>query len=286
MIIFLILFIFATIYLGIKYFQTKKRIKTLKENLQFQKEYNAIQKCPIEDDKDILLISKIFDELKFRIISLENEKEALEKEYQKITSDLSHDLRTPLTSILGYIELIKEDSAKNLKYLEIVEKKAGYLKELSDKFYELFLTIEKEYKVFQYIELKEFAMEKAFFNYDKFTEKNQAIEITSPDNFKIYSSKEGLEKIFVNAIDNMLKYSQGKNKIKITENPFKIEFSNLTDLTDGDYDEFFMRFKVADSSRRNSTGIGLSIVKNAAKNLGLKVNISVKDGRFFLNIIS
>ena len=284
MTILLIFFIMATIFFAIKYVDTKNRIKALKENLEFQEQCKSVAKCPIGEDVDLLEISKRFDDLQCKIITLENEKEELEKEYQKITSDLSHDLRTPLTSILGYLDLMKKDPANAWVYLETVEEKTAYLKELVDALYELFLIMEKEYQDVQYLNIKELATEKAFFYYDKLTEKNQEMAIDAPGDITIYTSKEGLEKIFTNAIDNMLKYSQGDNRITIGEKPFTIRFSNITDLEDGEYNTFFDRFKVGDLSRKNATGIGLSIVKNLGDKLGFSTKIDVKNHIFTLTI--
>ncbi|MDO5715586.1 MAG: HAMP domain-containing sensor histidine kinase [Tissierellia bacterium] len=272
------------IYLGILYWKLKKAIQILQENIEFQNKFPSRSIPPLNDQGSIHKIYEKMDQLCQENLQLKHERDELSKEYRELMSNISHDLRTPLTAMLGYLDLLKDQSSQNEKYLNIIKGKANYLKNLIEKFYELSLTVEGKDIKSEYFNIKELMMERIFLYYDQIQEKGQNLTIDIPEDFNIYSSKEGILSITTNALDNMLKYSKGDHWVQVTKDPLEIIFSNVTDLPDGNYDDLFERTKVLDSSRKNASGIGLSIIKANGDNLSMDSHIDVKDYVFTLRL--
>lgn len=277
------------LYFIIKYFKLKKDIKDFKETFQKKSKYGSISKMKNYNNKDLEDIATDFQKLIEKNNALKNERNKILNEYRELMANLSHDLRTPLTSVLGYLSLIKneEDLEKIKKYIEISENKSIYLNDLIEKFYELSLIINSDKEIEKdYIDLKELVYSIAFEYYDTFIEKEQDMNIISVDeNIEVFTSPKLLSTIMHNILDNMVKYSMGENSIEIKKDGnIKIIFSNNIEEKDGNYTFLFERSKVLDKSRKSSTGIGLSIVDASLDKLGYDRNIYIKDKKFYLEI--
>lgn len=288
MIIIIICMALAIIYLVFKLYNLKYNLKKLNENLDFRKKNNSLTTLNIStNDREFKKLYNKINNLCVDINKKHNDYENLSTDYKKLMSNLSHDLRTPLTSIIGYLNLLEVDE-KNREYLDIILKKAVFLNELIEKFYELSLVLEKENLEYEEFNLKELILEEAFNYFDKFVKKNQNLNLENIEDIKILSNKKSFESIVINLLDNMYKYSLGNNEIILNGqyNKFKLIFKNKIVYPDGEYDELFERSKVLDNSRKNSTGIGLSIVKANLDNLKLNSRIYVKDNFYYIEIMS
>ncbi len=232
-------------------------------------------------------ISEIYEKILYEINEKNKEIIQLDKDYRDLLANLSHDLRTPLTSIIGYLSLIDEEDEDNKRYLDISLVKANQLKDLIEKFYEYSLIASGSYgSEYEKLKLNEVLNASLINYYDVFSEagKSIAVDILEEDEV-IYSSKKLLSIVFNNLLDNMYKYSLGNNEVKIERiDSLKIIFSNDTDLEDGNYIYLLDRMRVLDNSRK-STGLGLSIVKEALDKLKYDYEIIVKDNRYIFTII-
>lgn len=231
-------------------------------------------------------ISGLYEKILFEMNEKNKEIVQLDSNYRDLLANLSHDLRTPLTSIIGYLSLIDEENEDNKRYLDISLVKANQLKDLIEKFYEYSLVSSGAYSSdFEKLRLNEVLNESLINYYDIFSEANKSIAVDVSDEDEIiYSSRKLLDIIFNNLLDNMYKYSLGNNEVKIeNSHGLNIIFSNDTDLEDGEYSYLLDRMKVIDKSRK-STGLGLSIVKEALDKLRWNYEIFVKDGRYIFKI--
>ena len=218
---------------------------------------------------------------------LNNQIKDLDKSHKELLANLSHDLRTPLTSLIGYIELFEKDDKNKEEYLGILSRRSKTLKELIEKFYQYAIMSNYESGELENINIVDLTIEIILNYYDLFEQAGQDLEIKKDiEIFETVIDRKLFEILINNAMDNMLKYSKGSNKISILEknNKFEIVFSNKTDLKDGNYDFLFERMKVIDSTRKNSTGLGLSILKSAADKLSCESSIIVKENTFYLKI--
>lgn len=231
-------------------------------------------------------IASINEKLIWEINVKNKEIIELDKDYRDLLANLSHDLRTPLTSIIGYLSLI-DCQDDNKRYLDISLTKAGQLKELIEKFYEYSLVSSREVDYgLRKINLVDIFNSVLINYYDIFNDENKSIAIEVDDGVgEVYASEKLLVMIFNNLLDNMYKYSLGNNKIEIRKNQnIIIIFSNDTELEDGEYLSLLDRMRVIDNSRKSS-GLGLSIVKEALDKIKWDYEVRVKNKKFYFTIL-
>lgn len=209
-------------------------------------------------------------------------------------ASMAHDLRTPLTSIMGYIQLIESDNVnddeKN-RYLRIVKKRTEKLNNLVNCFYDLSRIECNEYKMdLKLLDIKEIFCEVLALFYDNFLEANiEPIVVIDEKVSKVIADEDSVNRVFSNLINNILKYNSGevrfivKNEEKFVVTTF---INDAPNLREENIEKIFNRFYTGDSSRNdNSTGLGLSIVKALVEEMGHKIEASLEDGKLVISIL-
>ena len=285
----LILIIIVLIAVIIGYKREFKRIsKQINNNLD---EYVNIKTKSVDKDVEILVqnINIIFDS-KQKVVA---EKKKHEEELRASITNMSHDLRTPLTSIMGYLQMIKSEKpseADKKEYMDIVEKRTKSLQKLISSFYDLSRIEGNEYNFnYKKVNLSNVLCENIALFYNDFI--NNSIEpvIEIEEGIKEIISDEGaITRIFSNLIGNMIKH--GENFVKITlkqENDVIItEFINkATGLTQENVDKLFDRFYTVDNSRSDkNTGLGLYITRILVEKLGHNIKANLKGDNLVISI--
>lgn len=276
MVICLIAIIIFLITIIIGYKREFRRInKQITENVD---EYANIKTKSVDKDIENLVesINLIFDSRQ-KIVAEKNKNE--EKIRQSI-SNMSHDLRTPLTSIIGYLQMIKSEKSSEAdknEYMDIVEKRTKSLQQLISSFYDLSRMEGNEYNFnYKKVNLSSILCENIAVFYNDFRNNNIEPIIEIDENIKDIISDDGaINRIFSNLITNMIKH--GENFVKITlrqENDVIItEFINkATRVTEENVDKLFDRFYTVDNSRSDkNTGLGLYITKILVEKLGYNI---------------
>lgn len=291
MVITIILVIVIIILLSIivSYKREMKNIsKQINNNLN---NYVNIRTASIYKDVETLVnnINLIFDE-KQKIVA---EKKKNEEELRSSICNMSHDLRTPLTSMMGYLQMVRDDSIlveEREEYLAIIEKRAESLQKLITSFYELSRIEGNEYNFqFKSINLSSILCENIALFYNDFI--NNGIEpiIKIDENIDNIISDEGaICRIFSNLIGNMIKHGEGLIKIilKKENNNIITEFINKTCvLKEENVDKLFERFYTVDNSRSDrNTGLGLYITKILVEKLGHKIDAELKENLLSIKI--
>ena len=266
-IVLLLIFILVLIcvILVVKLYLIKHSIKEIKNDFTNILESDTNNIITISSsDKDIkaLTIS-----LNNNLIELRNQKLKYEngnQELKKIITNISHDLRTPLTAINGYIDLLKEEdiSKTQEKYLKIVQRKSNELKELTEQLFEFSKTMDVDINIKkENCCINEILEETLISYYNIFKEKN-IIPTVLICNEKIYKAinKNSLIRIFENILSNVLKYSSGDFKVELKSNG-EIIFSNKAISLDATtVQKIFDRYFTVENAKK-STGLGLAIVK-------------------------
>jgi histidine kinase len=254
-----------------------KPISVLKEGAERIKSGDLNFEIKTTSSDEIGQLNKTFEEMRVKLkesITLQIQYEENRKE---LLSNISHDLKTPITSIIGYVEGIKDGVAntreKMEKYLTTIHIKARDMDSLIDELF-LFskLDLKKESFTFEIIELVEYVRD--------FVEKlhldlvQKGIQITyHPMNQPMYvtADREKLKRVLVNLINNCVKYMNKDDKyisITLHEGPFDV----VVEVTDNGYGidpsalpYIFNRFYRAEMSRNSRTGgsgLGLAISKH------------------------
>ena len=227
------------------------------------------------------------------IKSKESKLERKNANFIKMIRNISHDLRTPLTSSLGYVSLMLESDVteqEKIKNLKIVEERLKRLSELIDSFFEFSKILSND----QIIELDEInlvaVIEKAISNhYEDFSKDNRMIDFkTNKRKIKIKSNEVMLIRVFDNLIRNAYKHSNGNLDIEINQTPDKVKIKFINDLlyNDLDVDRIFDEFYTVDISRtKGNTGLGLAIAKEFVEQLKGKIKADKKNNKLIITII-
>nr|WP_253198150.1 HAMP domain-containing sensor histidine kinase [Clostridium sp. CF011] len=191
-------------------------------------------------------------------------------------ANMSHDLRTPLTSIKGYIQFLKLDNISDeerVEYLNISEQRTKSLESLLNDFYELSLVESQDFELnLEKINITNILQEILLGKYSDFTSRNLKPNIQIPNqNIYIIAEKKSLERIIENLLSNAIKYARDNVSIYLetNSNVVLLKITNtVINLSVEDVEKIFDRFYMADKTRsEKGTGLGLSIVKTLVEKM-------------------
>ena len=209
-----------------------------------------------------------------------------EEEIRKEIENISHDLRTPLTSIRGYLELIKDEDItdkEKKEYIYIIEKRAKVLQNLIQDFYDLSRLENNDYNFsMEIIDINKELKEQILMFYNDFDKNNIDVDIKLKETpILVYLDKNAIERVFHNLIQNATKYSKSKFCMLLNSKNGEIiiEFKNdVQDMNRQDLDLLFNRFYMKDSSRsKDSSGLGLTITKFLIESMNGKIDIELNN---------
>lgn len=289
----IIIFLIVTFLLILtKLFLYKKEIRRITMQIREFRKRKASKKINTEiGDKDIDNLAYETNELLELYKKVEQEKILFEDSLQQGIANMSHDLRTPLTSIKGYLKLLENDEINKEEALRILKNKTEKLNVLIDDFFELASIESKDYELeMTKLNLTNILQDELLAFYEAFERKGiePDVYILSKPIF-IKGDKDSLERIIGNLISNTLKYADGNIQVSLEECSGKavLKVSNTcTSINEKDILYMFDRFYMADKVRKGQgVGLGLSIVKSLIEKMngtiestleGNKVTITCK----------
>lgn len=233
------------------------------------------------------------------VLDVNDEKKA-EKLRREFSANVSHELKSPLTSISGYAELIKNGMVKDediKKFSGIIFDEAGQMLRLIENIILISKLDEKpELKCEEEVSIKETIDEILDLYKGKIDAKNLSVECHIEEGLKKNVPLGMLSELYRNLISNAIKYNKDGGKIIITvEKRGDNIISKITDtgigLEKDEIPRIFERFYMVDKGRNrntNSTGLGLAIVKHIVEDMGgtIDVNSEVGKGTTFKVIFS
>ena len=210
-----------------------------------------------------------------------------ERELRAQIENISHDLRTPLTAIIGYLELLDVSGMdeENLEMVENISGKARSLQRLIGNFYDLSRLELNDYRLQpERLDVSRFAREIALTFYQQFEERGLAVQLTdiSAEAMFICADTGAMERIFSNMFQNALRYAKSYFCLRVFRDGGKIclSFENDTDaLRAEDVEHLFERFYMTQKSRTTEgSGLGLRISKLLAEAMGGSAEASLEQG--------
>ncbi len=274
-VIIVILFIIL-LFAIIKIYIMKKSMKEIAVSFSniLQSDTNTLITITTKDKDIKKLANEINRELK-KLRKQQLQYQNGNQELKRIITNISHDMRTPLTAIRGYIELLRENKEEQEKYLKIIDRKINELTVLTEQLFDFSKTMDMETKIEKEECCLNELLEEALANdYTIFKENNiePQVEICAE---KVYRNldKHTIIRIFENILSNAGKYSNGDFKV-VLDKEGKITFANkATSLDATTVQKIFDRYFTVENAKK-STGLGLSIAKQLVELNG--GNISAK----------
>ena len=230
----------------------------------------------------------INDELK----RLKDERLRFESGNRKIrdtVTNISHDLRTPLTAIHAYLDLLEDEPDEEVRaeYLRRIKNRADVLTDLTGELFEYSKNTNGDYissSSTDVTDLKRITEECFISFYAAFTGKGIEPEIILPDApVKILCDKRSADRILENIIGNALKYADGGFKAEIKEDGTAIFSNPAPNLTAVQTAKLFDRFYTV-SDGTDSTGLGFAIARELTLRVGGKIEADLKDGLLVITV--
>lgn len=207
-------------------------------------------------------------------------------ELKEAVTNISHDLRTPLTAINGYLGLLEqEEKNENVqRYLGQIQNRTEVLINLTEELFRYSIVNSSQSLCYERMDLVRALEESLISFYAVMKEKNITPQIDLPEDAIWMQLDAGaVNRIFSNIISNAIKYSDGDLSVVMTENgavTFSNTARNLNAVTVG---RLFNRFYTVEASR-NSTGLGLSIAKVLTERMGGNISAKYQDHVLYITV--
>ena len=276
------------ITLLIRVVTTNIELKNITRELEeiTEKDTNLLLSTSSGDKSIKILVDSLNKELK-KLLSLKREYSKGIFDVKKSAENIAHDIRTPLTVIKGYVDLLEKEelSEEGRKYLEIIKGRVDYMKEMTD---ELFLSLSMKSRGvlnLSNIDAKSILEEALVSYYNEFKKKGLSPSLMTPnEKVIIKADSKTLYRVYSNIISNALKYGEGEFEVEMDEKGNTI-FSNLAPNMDSvEANKLLDRYYTI-SDAKASSGIGLSISKEILQEMGGELKVKLENQRLYISII-
>lgn len=276
---------FRYLFLLYAFHKLTKEVKEVRQDLT----QNQILHLPLPNRHLAGLIS----EFNYTLEDIQKERqkyEKREKEFQKQIENISHDLRTPLTVILGYLKFVKNKNyaaqdEELREILDIIELKGESMKNLVSQFYEFSRLNAGDYTIKpDRVDVSRILRESLLGNCQILEGTSLDINIDLPEHpVWAVADAAALERIFLNLLQNAGRYAHAYLNIRLneTEKDIAVFFDNdAEELSQEAFSRLFDRFYTQDISRnQGGTGLGLTVAKSLAESMGGTLEAHLGEGR-------
>ena len=204
-----------------------------------------------------------------------------DRELKEAITNISHDLRTPLTAIYGYLELLEGEEVSDEvgQSLKQIRNRTDALKGFTEELFQYSVIVTEEEKEKNEVVLNQVLEEALLGCYGAFVSRKIEPEIQIPEEkIRRILEETALRRVLDNIIYNALKYSNGDFKVTLNQAGV-FTFSNISEeLTPVMLERLFDRFYTVKTGK-NTTGLGLSIAKTLTERIGGRLYAKYEEGR-------
>ena len=268
--------------LGVKLWLLRRGAKALRLGLsqKLREDTNTLLSLPCRDRELRRLASSLNEEL--RLLRKERLRyQQGDRELKEAVVNVSHDLRTPLTALSGYVELLKGEalSPAGQRYLSQIEDRAQAMQAMTEELFRYSLAAEETALTLEPVDLRAAVEEALLSFYGAFQQKGVVPQLSLPQGpVTRQLDKAALSRVLGNILTNALKYSPGELAVALSPAGV-LTFSNpAPDLDPVSAGRLFHRFYTVESSAQ-STGLGLSIARELTQRLGGTISARWESGR-------
>lgn len=237
-------------------------------------------------DKDMRELAAALND---QLVTLRHERRLCrqgDKELKDAVTNISHDLRTPLTAICGYLDLLEREemSVRVRQYLEQIENRTEVMKQLTEELFRYSVVAAAREFELERLCVNDVLEESLATFYGAVSQRGITPEITITEKrIERITDRSALTRVFGNIITNALKYSSGDLFVEMTEDCV-ITFANSSDnLERVSAERLFDRFYTVETGS-NSTGLGLSIAKLLVEQMNGSIFAEIRDNKLFITV--
>lgn len=283
------IWLFTIAVLLLKIYWMRKAAKEIKEAFEdrISNDTNTLIDISCRDP----YMCELAESINIQLRKLRSERRRYQKGDLKVkeaVTNISHDLRTPLTAVCGYLDLLEREEKSEAadRYLEVIRNRTEVLKRLINELFRYtIVTSTMDRKEFETVVLNRVLEESVSSYYAILKQAGITPQITMTET-KIQRKldQNALARIFENIIGNAVKYGDGDLVICLAESG-EITFSNSASRLDEiQAGKLFDRFYTVESAER-STGVGLSIAKTLTEQMKGEITAGYIEGRLNISII-
>lgn len=279
--------LFLLFLLCVKLFLLRRSVRALRSGVKerLEHETNTLLTLPGRDREMRRLASDLNEEL--RALRAERRRfQEGDRALKEAVTNISHDLRTPLTALSGYVELLKNQPLpeKARRYVTQIEDRTAAMKQLTGELFRYSVSSSGELKT-EEVDLRR-AVEEALLSFYGALQERNITPVLRMTEIKVVRRLDptALSRVLGNILSNVLKYSAGDLRVSL-EDTGKITFSNRAPGLDHvAVGRLFDRFYTVESGR-SATGLGLSIARTLTEQMGGIIGAELVGGDLCISLL-
>lgn len=289
------IFALAALAFGIRLWHYRQQINYLLSQIELLEQedtnYRLSSYCRVGKTEQLICeLNRVIQLDRDRMMTLKKGN----RSYRESIISISHDIRTPLTSAKGYIQMLlkekKPDAEKQRAYMENIERRIDDVTDMLTQLFE-YARVEADEIVFhaEKINLGNLMTDTLSMFYEDFVRTGcEPTILISQEPCYINADRHGVKRILENLIKNALVHGMGGYVFSLEEKGENVEImvSNRADsITEEDIERIFDKFYTTDQSRtRRTTGLGLAIVKRFVEKMGGSVSARLQEQNFAVTV--